>query len=97
MAIVTGILTIYIWVVVSVLLFFLYAIARFYEKKSGHCSYYPSFFVPIALFIVAAIRYSLVAPAIMGDLWGDLLRFVGGVMVGGFGLFLLRLMMRGRS
>lgn len=97
MSLVGGILTIYIWGVVCILLFFLFAIGRFYEQKSGRRSFYPSFFVPIALFALAAIRYTILAPAIIGDMWGDTLRFLGGVVVGGFGLFLLRLMMGGRS
>lgn len=91
------ILTIYIWGVVCILLFFLFAIGRFYQQKSGRRSYYPSFFVPIALFALAAIRYTFLAPAIVGDVWGDVMRFLGGVVVGGFGLFLLRLMIGGRS
>ena len=97
MNLVTSILTIYIWGVVCILLFFLFVIGRFYQRKSGRRSYYPSFFVPIALFAFAAIRYAFLAPAIVGDLWGDVLRFLGGVIVGGFGLFLLRLMIGGRS
>ncbi|MCL4301042.1 MAG: hypothetical protein KJ077_35245 [Anaerolineae bacterium] len=91
------ILTVYIWGVVCILLFFLFAIGRFYQQKSGRRSYYPSFFVPIALFALAAIRYTFLAPAIVGDVWGDVMRFLGGVVVGGFGLFLLRLMIGGRS
>jgi tellurite resistance protein TehA-like permease len=97
MTLATAILTIYIWVVVCTLLFFLYVIARFFEKKSGRRSYYPSFFLPIVLFAIAAVRYLFLVPAIAGDLWGDLLRFVGGILVGGLGLLLLRLMMGGRS
>jgi len=92
-----GILTIYIWRVVCVLLFFLFVIGRFYQQKSGRRSYYPSFFIPIALFALAAIRYTFLAPAIVGDVWGDVMRFLGGVVIGGFGLFLLRLMIGGRS
>lgn len=97
MNLVSSILTIYIWAAVCILLFFLYVIGRFYQKKSGRRSYYPSFFVPIALFALAAIRYAFLAPTIVGDLWGDILRFVGGLVVGGFGFFLLRLMIGGRS
>jgi hypothetical protein len=97
MSLVSSVLTIYIWGGVCILLFFLFAIGRFYEQKSGRRSFYPSFFVPMALFAVAAIRYTFLAPAIIGDIWGDMLRFLGGVIVGGFGLFLLRLMIGGRS
>jgi hypothetical protein len=97
MNLVGGILTIYIWGVVCILLFFLFVIGRFYQQKSGRRSYYPSFFIPIALFALAAIRYTFLAPAIVGDIWGDVMRFLGGVVIGGFGLFLLRLMIGGRS
>ncbi|GAB4416200.1 MAG: hypothetical protein Fur0044_11450 [Anaerolineae bacterium] len=97
MNLVSSILTIYIWAVVCILLFFLFAIGRFYQKKSGRRSYYPSFFVSIALFALAAVRYAFLAPTIVGDLGGDILRFLGGLVVGGFGLFLLRLMIGGRS
>ncbi|HXV43822.1 MAG TPA: hypothetical protein VEC96_12225 [Anaerolineae bacterium] len=97
MSLVSSVLTIYIWGGVCILLFFLFAIGRFYEQKSGRRSFYPSFFVPMALFAAAAIRYAFLAPVIIGDVWGDTLRFLGGVIVGGFGLFLLRLMIGGRS
>ncbi|NJN94394.1 MAG: hypothetical protein HC875_10025 [Anaerolineales bacterium] len=96
MNLVSSILTIYIWAAVCILLFFCISLAVFI-KKSGRRSYYPSFFVPIALFALAAIRYAFLAPTIVGDLWGDILRFVGGLVVGGFGFFLLRLMIGGRS
>lgn len=93
----TGLLTIYIWAVVCILLFFLFAIARFYQRKSGRRSFYSSFFVPLVLFAAAAVKYAFLGPVIVGDLWGDLMRFLGGMFVTGFGLFLLRLMMGGRS
>lgn len=51
----------------------------------------------MALFAIAALRYTLIAPVIVGDVWGDISRFLGGLVVGGFGLFLLRLMIGGRS
>lgn len=97
MSLITGFLTIYIWSVVCILLFFLFIIGRFYEQKSGRRSFYQSFFVPMALFAIAALRYTFIAPVIVGDLWGDISRFLGGLVVGGFGLFLLKLMIGGRS
>lgn len=93
----TSFLTIYIWVIVCILLFFLFVIARFYQQKSGRRSFYVSFVIPIILFAAAAIRYAFLGPVVIGDLWGDGMRFLGGVFVAGFGLFLLRLMMGGRS
>jgi len=97
MDLVNRILAIYIWGVVCILLFFLFAIARFYEQKSGCRSFYSSFLMPIVLFAAAAIRYTFLPPTVFGDVWGDLMRFVASVIVGGFGFFLLRLMMGGRS
>ena len=96
MNVVNSILTIYTWGIVSILLFFLFSIARFYEKKSGRRSYFWAFLVPIVLFALATFRYIYLAPAIAGDFWGDFLRFVGGVTLGGFGFFLLKLMVGGR-
>lgn len=97
MTFVNSILTIYTWGIVCILLFFLYAIARFYEKKSGRRSFYWTFFIPMTLFALAAVRYVWLAPAIAGDVWGDLLYFVGGVTLSGSGFFLLRLMVGGRT
>jgi hypothetical protein len=95
-SLISGILTIYSWGVICTLLFFLFAIGRFYEEKSGQRSFYRLFLIPIGLFAVAAVEYVRLAPTIAGDFWGDLLRFVGGVILAGAGLFLLRLMIGGR-
>jgi hypothetical protein len=89
-------LTYYTWGAVCILLFFLFAIAQFYERKSGRRSYYPAFLISIALFAIAAVRYAALVPAITGDLWGDLARFIGGLILMVFGLLLLRYMMGGR-
>lgn len=97
MSLVNNILTIYSWGVVCILLFFLFAIARFYEKKSGRHTYYWSFAGPIILFALAAIRYVFLMPDIVGDVLGDLMRFMGGLLLILFGVFLLRLMTGGRS
>ncbi len=96
MSLVNDILSIYSWGVVCILLFFLFSIARFYEKKSGQSTYSLAFLIPILLFTLAAIRYVFLGPAITGDVWADVMRFLGGITVGGFGLFLLRLMVGGR-
>ena len=97
MNLIGSILTIYTWVVVSILLFFLFAIAQFYEKKSGRRSFYPAFIVSMVILAIAAIRYSFLSPVIVGDLWGDTMRFIGSLVLASFGLFLYRLMMGGRS
>lgn len=97
MGLLSGILTIYVWGLVCILLYFLFAIARFYEEKSGRRSFYPLFLIPLGLFAAAAIRYALQAPNIVGDFWGDLMRFIGGVILGGASIYLLNLMIGGRS
>ena len=90
-----NVLTLYTWGGVSVLLFFLFAIARFFERKSSRRSYYPLFSLPIVLFMGSAIRYILVGDFV-GDPWGDLGRVLGGLLVCGLGLYLLNLMTGGR-
>jgi hypothetical protein len=97
MNLVSSLLILYTWGVVCVLLFFLFSIARFYQRKSGRRSFYPSFLLPIGFFAIAAVRYAVPAPGIVGDLWGDVLRFAGAIILGGFGIFLLNLMIGGRS
>ena len=94
---ISSVLTIYIWGVVCILVYFLFLIARFYEKKSGRRSFYSFFLIPIVIFVTAAVKYAFLAPSIVGDFWGDLLHLIGGVVLGGTGLFLLKLMIGGRS
>jgi hypothetical protein len=90
-----SILTLYTWGGVSVLLFFLFAIARFFERKSSRRSYYPLFLLPVLLFLGSALRYLIIGDFV-GDLWGDLGRVLGGVLAFGLGYFLLNLMTGGR-
>lgn len=89
---------IYTWAVVCILVFFLFAIARFYEQKSGRRSYYQFFIIPIGLFAIAALKYAIPPGRnIIGDFWGDGLRFIAGLILGVAGFLLLKLMMGGRS
>jgi hypothetical protein len=96
MTLVSMVLTYYTWGAVCVLLYFLYTIAHFYQRKSGRSSYYSTFLLSIVLFIGATYLYAPLAPALTGNMWGDLLRFAGGTIVGLFGLLLLKFMMGGR-
>lgn len=89
------VLTLYSWGGISVLLFFLFAIARFFERKSSRRSFYSFFLLPIVLFLGSAVRYILIGDFV-GDLWGDLGRILGGMLVCGLGLYLLNLMTGGR-
>jgi len=88
-------LTLCTWLGIGILIYFLFAIARFYERKSGRRSYYQAFLATMVLFGLGLIRYLLITPSIIGDIWGDGLRFAGGLILVGFGIFLLRLMMGG--
>ena len=87
----------YIWIALAILLFFLSAIARFYEKKAGQRSYYQAFIVSILLFGAATIRYLFTSPLFIGDFWGAGLRLLASIVVIGFGVFLLNLMTGGRA
>lgn len=89
------ILTLYTWGGVSILLFFLFAIARFFERKSLRKSFYPLFLLPVLFFAASALRYFVVGDFV-GDPWGDLGRLIGGALVCGLGYFLLNLMTGGR-
>lgn len=97
MASVNTILTIYVWFIVCVHLACLVGIARFYQNKSKQRSLYLYFTIPIILFFMAAIRYAALSPQIVGDLWGDSLRAIGGLIVIGLGFYLLILMMGRRA
>lgn len=94
-SILRNILAVYTWGGVSVLLFFLFAIARFFERKSSRKSFYPLFLLPIFLFLGSVVRYVAI-DGFVGDPWGDLGRVIGGILVCSLGYFLLRLMTGGR-
>ncbi len=89
------ILTLYTWGGVSILLFFLFAIARFFERKSSRQSYYQFFLLPIVFFLSSALSYAF-AGDFMGNPLADLGRVIGGATVIGLGYFLLHLMTGGR-
>lgn len=91
----SNILTLYTWGGVSILLFFLFAIARFFERKSSRKSYYPLFLLPILLFAGSALRYFFTGDFV-SDPMADLGRVIGGALVCGLGYFLLNLMTGGR-
>ena len=90
-----SILTLYTWGGISILLFFLFAIARFFERKSSRRSHYQLFLLPAVFFIGGALRYCLVGDFV-GDPLADLCRIIGGALVCSLGYFLLRLMTGGR-
>jgi hypothetical protein len=91
----SNILILYTWGSVSVLLFFLFTIARFFERKSSRKSYYLLFLLPILLFAASALRYAFIGDFV-SDPMADLSRAIGGALVCGLGYFLLNLMTGGR-
>ncbi len=94
-ALLGSILTLYTWGGVSILLFFLFVIARFFERKSSRQSLYQFFLLPIVFFMGSALGYAL-AGDFMGNPLADLGRVIGGTTVIGLGYFLLHLMTGGR-
>jgi len=74
------------------LIFFLFSIARFYQEKSGQRSYYPVYFIPITLFVVAALIYAWPAATPTATFWANVMRFVAALTLVGAGRFLLKLM-----
>jgi len=92
----SSLLALYSWLGISALLFFLFLIARFFERKSSRKTFYLVFLVPIALFLISALRFFAVGDFV-GDAWGDLARVMGGLLVCGLGYFLLHLMTGGQT
>lgn len=82
----------YSGVLAAVLLLVLLLIARFYQRQSAVRSGYLLFLIPAIAFLLAGLRYAWLDGRIAGDLPGDLLRFVGGVCLIGWGAYLLKLM-----
>jgi hypothetical protein len=88
----------YSWVIIAILLFFLFLIARFYERKAHQRSHYQLFLLPLVLFLLGTLRYdSLHAGNFVGDMLGDIFFFVGGITAAILGYHLLNLMTGGRA
>ena len=88
----------YSWVIMAILLFFLFLIARFYERKAHQRSHYQLFLLPLILFLLGTLRYDfLFVGNFVGDLLGDTLFFAGGVVAAILGYHLLNLMTGGRT
>lgn len=63
-------LLLYGWFVLSALLLFLLAIARFYQKFSGEKTHFHWFMMPIVLYGIGAVRYAsvdLIAHDVVAD------------------------------
>lgn len=97
-------LTLYNWIIGSLLLFFLFKIAHFFnlryrQKKSEEKDnrLYLLLLIPIALFLAASIIYAAIPPAIVGQGIADTLRLIGGILVMNVGISLLNTMIGGKS
>ena len=104
MKLLTQILIIYSWGVVCVLLLFLYRIARFFDQRllqkaagEKRQSTYPLVLLPLLLFAVSAIIYTVTTAGIVGNVAADTLRILGSIILGFTGYSLLNTMMGGRS
>jgi hypothetical protein len=89
-------LLLYAWFPLAALIFFVLLIARFYQKFSGERTYFIVYIVPLVLFGAAAVRYASI-DQITGDLLGDLLSGMAGIILISLSLLLIRLMMAGRK
>jgi hypothetical protein len=95
MNIVSSVFSLYIWIGLTVLMIFLYRIARFYQTTSGRRSYYQFFLVPIVLLLIGGLRYASLG-IFVGDGLADVLMIVGGLSLIGLGYTMLKLMTGGR-
>ena len=105
MKILSQILTIYSWIIASGLVFFLFAIARFFYRRRQQKNTPPTPY-PIHLWLIAAIVAFLTAAviyvfsgtfAVVGLPVADALRIIGGAIVIFVGLSLMNNMLGGRS
>jgi hypothetical protein len=96
MNIVNSVFSLYIWIGLTVLMTFLYRIARFYQTTSGRRSYYQLFLVPIGLLLIGGLRYASLA-IFVGDGLADGFMIVGGLSLIGLGYTMLKLMTGGRA
>ncbi len=96
MTILLKLLSVYVWLGITFLLFLLYQIAHFYQMTTGLRSHYRLFSIPMGLYIAAMLRYLTLDKQVSGDVLGDLLFFLGGVSLSLMGYFLLKLMTGGR-
>ncbi len=104
MKILLQLLTLYNWIIGSLLLFFLFKIAHFFslrhrqkknERKNNNM--YLLLLLPIILFLFAAIIYAIHTDNIVGAYFADALRLVGGILVISVGIPLLNTMVGGKS
>jgi hypothetical protein len=75
------VLTIYAWLVIGMLLIFLGRIAYFYEKTSGQRVGHYLLFIPSLLLAGGAVWYLLRSVEFIGESIGNVLLFIGGLLL----------------
>jgi RsiW-degrading membrane proteinase PrsW (M82 family) len=85
MQIASYLLIVYAWIGIGVLILFLGRIAYFYEKTSGQSTGYLFLILPALLLTLGAVWYVIYDTAFTGQPVGDVLLFLGGVSLAGFG------------
>jgi hypothetical protein len=93
---INSVLTLYNWIVVTILILFLFLIGRFYEIKFGQKSRYQLMLLPPVLFLVAAVLYAVASDDIVGAPVPDILFLVGGLILIWLCYSLYKTMMGGR-
>lgn len=88
-------LTLYLWFPLAFLLVFLLLIARFYQRFATERTFFEWFAVPILLFGVAIMRYASIGQ-IAGDIVGDLLMGLAGILLIVMSVFLYHRMTQHR-
>ena len=78
MEVIAFVLDVISWVGVTLLVFFLWRIARFYEQSSRETAYSWLFLPPMFLLPVGAAFYLVEDPTFIRSLWGDVFLFTGG-------------------
>lgn len=84
-------LMLFMWFPLAALLMLMLLVARFFQKFSGHYTYFRLFILVIVLFGGAMVRYASV-DRIAGDAPGDVMLGVGGVVLIGLSVHLMRVM-----
>jgi len=85
--------TLYMWFPLTVLLGFIYLIARFFERSYNERTYANWFLVPVVCFGAGMVRYASV-DLVAGDAFADLAFGFGGVILLPLSVHLFWLMTR---
>ncbi len=104
MELLAHLLTLYTWGAVCVLLFFLFGITQFFEKRRSAKNsvtekrlYSPLFLFSGALFGLSALPYAFSEILIVGNFWADILRIIGSLVFIYSGYSVFSIMLGGKS